>query len=471
MRWLPLILLLLFVQLAGAQNGTPTAPPSTPPQAPLQLSPQAAYDEAIRPLDIVRRAAQNWSDSELAALAVAVDLAKTSCLARTPDQFTGEELLAYARLCAFAQQWPPVKSAGTNYLITQSAAKPEDKLTGFPNLSLAYDYVIQASLHLNDPTNAFGTAQTMLRTVPYDDLASDATNAVVRYVQLIQTDQAIVLLRQRQPLILALLKSHVPPTTTAAPTTHPPATIYGLYADAIALPAMQQFANDPNAAAASYAELEAAMPGNLSPDDAILTARLRRQYRLLGSPLPNIPASAWLLDPSFAVPTDLNTKFGAGSIFLLFPDWCAQCVATGQNFTAAATRLNKSGTYFYALLSQADPKPPVPKGPPKLSLKPGTSATTKAGKPAAKPETPHVDIQVSVKPIPAAILIGTPTLIVPMEILDTFVATDFPLIIATDHDGIVRYIRPAPDNAVVAGGLVDQIADRIMEQWPAAKAP
>ena len=69
-----------------------------------------------------------------------------------------------------------------------------------------------------------------------------------------------------------------------------------------------------------------------------------------------------------------------------------------------------------------------------------------------------MDIQVSVRPIPAVLLLNTPTLIVPMETLNTFVANDFPLIIATDHDGIVRYIRPASDNALVEGGLIDQIA-------------
>src|ERR1017187_7217389 len=201
----------------------------------------------------------------------------------------------------------------------------------------------------------------MLRTVPYDDLTSEATNATVLYVQLIHTDEAIVLLAQRQPLLLALLKAHAAPSAIQAQSAHPPLTIHDLYADAIALPAMLQFANRSKAAASAFAELEAAVPAGLSPDDAILTAGLRRQYLLLGSPLPQIPASAWLLDPTaFAVPGDLNTRFGASSIFLLFPDWCAQCVAAGQRFMPAAARLNKSGVYFYALLAQADPKPPIP---------------------------------------------------------------------------------------------------------------
>ena len=465
MRRLSILLLLLCPGIAVAQ-----APPQSPAPPP-QLSPQAAYDQAVRPLDIVRGAAQNWSDSELAALAVAKDLAKASCLARKPDQFAGEELLTYARLCAFAQQWLYVKKAGTNYLIAWRTAKPEDRLTGFPSLSLAFDYVIQSSLHLDDPVNAFGTAQTMLRAVPYDALASDATNGTVRYVQLIHTDEAIELLAQRQPLLLALLKA--PTTPAAAPAQNPPPslTIHDLYADAVALPAMLQFANRPKVAEAAFAELEAALPANLSPDDAILTADVRRQYLLLGAPLPPIPASAWLLDTAaFALPRDLNHSFGAASIFLLFPDWCAQCVAAGLNFKPAATRLNRDAVYFYALLAQADSKPPTPKEAPKLPLKSTASTAAKGVKAPAstgsKPAMPHVEVEVGVKPVPSELLLGTPTLIVHTETLNTFVANDVPLIVATDHSGIVRYLRPAPDNALVQGGLIDQIAARILEQWP-----
>jgi hypothetical protein len=50
--------------------------------------------------------------------------------------------------------------------------------------------------------------------------------------------------------------------------------------------------------------------------------------------------------------------------------------------------------------------------------------------------------------------------------VNTFGATDFPLIVVTDHRGIVRYIQPAPDNALVHDGLVDQLALRVAEQWP-----
>lgn len=473
MRWHSALLLLLCVHLASGQSAAPPAP-STAPQAAPQLSPQAAYDEAVRPLDIVRRASVNWSDVELAALDVAIGEAKGACMARKPGQFAGEDLIAYARLCTLAQMWPQVQSAGTNYLVAYNAASPADRQTGFPNLSMAFDYVVQASLHQNNATNAFGTAQAMLRTVPYDDLASDAVNATVRYVQLVHTDQALVLLKQRQPQLLALIKACATP---AVPVTSPPVqpqrtpmSIHALYSDAIALPAMLQFADQPEDAASSIAELDAALPTTLSPDDAILTAASRRQYHLLGSPLPRIAASAWLLDRAFALPHDLNTKYGSASVFLLFPDWCAQCVAMSPQFFGAVTRFNTSAVYFYALLAQADPKPPRPLDAPSLTPKPLAQSAAKIARPAtpggAKPELPHVEMQVAAKPVPAQLLMGTPTLIVPPETLNTFVATDFPLLIATDHNGIVRYIQTAPDNALVPGGLAEQIVDRITDQWP-----
>jgi hypothetical protein len=375
--------------------------------------------------------------------------------------------------------WPQVQSSGTNYLVAYNAASSADRQTGFPNLSMAFDYVVQASLHQNNSTNAFGTAQAMLRAVPYDDLASDAVNATVRYVQLVHTDQALALLKQRQPQLIALIKAGATPAVpvTAAPSVQPPRpamSVHALYADAIALPAMLQFADQPEAAASSIVELDAALPTDLSPDDAILTAASRRQYRLLGSPLPKIAASAWLLDRAFALPHDLNTKFGSASVFLLFPDWCAQCVAMSPQFFGAVTRFNTSAVYFYALLAQADPKPPPRLDAPSLTAKPPAQGAAKTARPSiaggTRPELPHVEMQLSAKPIPAQLLMGTPTLIVPPETLNTFVATDFPLLIATDDKGIVRYIQTAPDNALVPGGLAEQIADRIMEQWPPPSA-
>ncbi|WP_158821484.1 hypothetical protein [Granulicella sp. S156] len=451
---LPVLLLLFCPCLAFAQTASQPEPQSAP-----QVSPQAAYDQAVRPLDITRRAAQNWSEIELDALAVATDQAKASCSARNPGQYTGEDLLAYAHLCAFARRWQPVLIAAKKYLDAQREAPPETKLTGFPNLSEAFDYEIQANIQLKSYVDALLNARTMLETVPYDVYASEATDSTIRYSQLIDASDTFELLAQRQPILLSLLKANAASNPAATSSPNPPLPIHILYAEAIALPAMQQFMNQPKSAATSFAALEAALPANLSSEDVDLIAESRRQYLLLGSPLPGIHASASLLDHSFAAPQDLDTNFGAATVFVLFQDWCAQCITSALHFGTAATNLKQqnSAVRLYGLLAQADPKPPAPKAPPKPAIKPTLSGDSK---------TLHQDIQLAIKPTAAALLVGTPTLLVPVETINTFVATDFPLVVVTDHNGIVRFIQPADENAIIPGGLIEQVVAHVLQRWP-----
>jgi hypothetical protein len=75
----------------------------------------------MRPLEITRRAITNWSDAETTALAIAVKRATEACSARTPSQFTGDDLIAYARLCALGQQWPTVLMSATSYITSTDA--------------------------------------------------------------------------------------------------------------------------------------------------------------------------------------------------------------------------------------------------------------------------------------------------------------------------------------------------------------
>jgi hypothetical protein len=74
----------------------------------------------------------------------------------------------------------------------------------------------------------------------------------------------------------------------------------------------------------------------------------------------------------------------------------------------------------------------------------------------------------AVKPTPDALLLGTPTLIVPNETLNSFAATDFPLVIATDHNGVIRTIQLAPDNTLAPDGFIYQLVRHILANWPPA---
>jgi hypothetical protein len=113
--------------------------------------------------------------------------------------------------------------------------------------------------------------------------------------------------------------------------------------------------------------------------------------------------------------------------------------------------------------------PPV--SAPKEVQKPVAKAAGSSIKPFAgeKPDIPHNELQLDVKPTPAALLAGTPTFAVPANTLDKFAASDFPLIIVADRDGIIRVIQPANETVVYPGGQIDQFADHVSQLWPAPK--
>jgi hypothetical protein len=438
-----LFLSLLLTAFATAQS----APAPTIPQ----LSPQSAYDQVMRPLEITRRSIANWSDSETAALAIAIKQATEACNARTPDQFTGDDLIAYARLCALGQQWPTVLTAATRYITSPDASRPQ--------LAQAYAYQVGATLHINDPKAILADSVAMLNTVPYTSITDETLNGALHYLQLAFTSDALTLYAARQPILLAALRNPRPSTTAIA--TEMPVPIHALYADGLAFAALQQFAGDPQAAAKTVAELDAALPAMLEPDDSIPIGETRRQYALLGTPLPAIPFTLSLF--SVGETPRINTNYGSSTVLFLFPDWCAQCVRLAQQILPTLFRVSENEVHLYALLAQ--PAPPVaapPKGPPKptfAKLKPSSNEP-------APPEPPKTA---------AEQLRGTPTLIVPPATLAQFAATDFPLLIATDSKGIIRFIQPASETALNPGDFLDQITMHIAKQWskqtPSATTP
>jgi len=438
------------------------------PQATPQLSPQSAYEQATRPLEITRRSIENWSESETAALAVAVKQAKEQCSSRTPSQYTGEDLIAYARLCALGQQWPSVQEAARLYLDATHRTGPEAKpAPAFPGLPQAYAYMVDSSLHLNDAATALVAAREMLRTVPYTDLTSQVTNGTIRYIQLVQTADALSLLSQRQTILLSLLRSA---TTPNPAETQQPLPLHTIYADAIALAALQQFANDPKAAAATVSELDAALPSNLSTDDSILIAESRRQYALLGTKAASITPFVYLLHPSGPSYRRIETNLGGATALLLFPDWCAQCIRMGSQFLPAFFRMGQFDVRFYALLAQATP-PPTP-APAPAPEKPKSAASSKAKTFLASATAPSgsTDPSPTQPKTPAELLLDTPTFVVSNDTLTRFAVNDFPFLIVTDHEGIIRFLQPASENVLVPGDLADQVIKRILEQWPVPSA-
>ncbi len=170
---------------AGAQGATGLA------------SPEAAYEQAIAPVDITHRAISNWSDAETGALAVAVRQAQDACAARGSVVYAGDALIGYARLCALGQQWPTVVGAATAYLHGADPAKPK--------MAQAYGYLVEGALRMNDERAALKNGLDMLGAVPYTTLTDDVMSEALRYLQLAFTADALVLAGVRERSVVKLL--------------------------------------------------------------------------------------------------------------------------------------------------------------------------------------------------------------------------------------------------------------------------
>ena len=433
---LSLLLLLITSTALAAQTSATQLP----------LSPEAAYNQAVAPVEITHRSIANWSDIEIAALGTAVIQAKQACFDRASITYTGDDLISYAKLCAFGQQWPVTLKAATMYIKSADTAKPQ--------LTQAYAYQIQAELNLKDEQAALSSALDMLQAVPYGQLTDEVITSSINYLQIAFPYDALVLQNIRQPILLRLLRASQT-QTPPPPGTPSPVPPHTLFEHALVNASLQQYINQPQAAASVVTNLNAATPTNLSPDEAIPIATARRQYALVGTHLSPITISTALSTPSAAA--RINPDFGSSTVLILFPPWCAQCIRMAHSIAPTLQRLSEKNIHIYGLLAD-NPPPPAPKPIPATHYRRPTQSQRETLAALDKPEPPSAADQ----------LRGTPSLVVAPSTLNDFAADDFPFLIATDHDGIIRLLLPAvPDNAFVVGGTIDQLTTQITKEWPA----
>jgi hypothetical protein len=385
----------------------------------------------MHPLEVTRHSIANWSDIEIQSLKVAIERATIACKARDPKTFTGDALVDLAHLCALGLEWPAVVQSTTLYIAADEPSKPL--------LNQAYAAQIDAELHLKDEASALAGAEAMLRLMPYDALAAEVVDEAITYMQFVHTTDALALDTLREPLLLAQIRGrNTPPDPAAAPapaSSYPPQSINYLYSTGLGFAALQQLAGRPEAARATVAALDAALPAGLTPDDTLPIAAARKRYALLGQPLPAITMLA-----SLAMPNKLPELPAPHAItsLLLFPDWCAQCVRMGGQFPQSVFLVEKHEAYFYGLFAETMPHP--------------QRAPSNDGTPP--------------KPTPRELLSETPTVVVPPSVIDQFAAADFPFLIIADSHGIIRVLQPVDQDALQSGDTLDTAVARVGAQFP-----
>ena len=411
---------------------------STSPSNPfLNLSPGAAYREAMQPVEVVHRSIANWSSSEQASLAIAVKNGSVACSAHPASEYFGEDLVDLARLCDLGLNWPATLEATGRYLGDSKNLSQRGE---------AYALTIDAELRLKDESSALRDAKAMLEALPYDATTASASDEALDYMELRYTADAIALAAKREPLLLAALGRQVPSVDeekARRPSATP--TVAGLYQQATRLATLQQLNGELAQSELTVKTLNDAFSSPVSIDDRLAIERIVRQYHLLGQPLASLALSA-SLDGTRHLPQ--IPSHDAITVLLVFPDWCAQAIHLAEAIPKGVFTVEKHEASMYGVLVE----------------------TVEQTKPSS-PLTWAIDASRNFNPAYAeAYLRGTQTVAVTSRLLTSLNTLELPLLIGLDQNGIVRYTGVPDDNALQPGQTVDSVVSLIGKHWVKATA-
>ncbi len=368
----------------------------------------------MHPLDVVRTSLDNWSDTELGALAVGVHKAAEGCAQGKPEDYSGDDLYDYARLCSLGQNWGEANNAATRYIDSHAE----------PHRAQAYALTMNALVHLGSNQLAYQTAIVMLEGLPYDAEVAYAIRYLKDVLERGGDSEAMDLATTEHPAIVDALKKGAALTAAHGDAVM---SVGALYESAMEKAFWERFDASDGKAATTVADCDAALANvaALTDDDRQLIASVRIQYGLLGKHLPEIKVLRSLQGEKARAQIDPN--YGQATVLVLFPDWCPQCRKMMKTLTAFAVANGHTPIHAYGLMFAEDP---------------GGAANT-SHEDAAK------DVQ------------GTATLLVAPETAKAFGAVDYPLAVVVDHAGTVRYVGVIPANAFDGNGYMERVLTRM----------
>jgi thiol-disulfide isomerase/thioredoxin len=395
-------------------DNTPNPAPASLPVPPASIPtdrPGVIYKEAMHPLEVVRQSLDNWSDSELAALHLGMQMAREACDKMNPEDFNNDDLYDLAHLCAFGQDWNPANTAAQRYIAGKA---PEHR-------AQAYAISVGAFVHLNAVDLALGTTQEMLEREPYDAEVAYTLRYMKDELETKGNPKALELAAEEHPKIIDALSKGTP-----LKAAHGDAMVSTglLYEMAIEAAFFARYAGDDAQAAALLGDVERALPQN-----AVVTAEDRQeidgvnlQYHLLGTSLGHIPVIRSSKSPS--AKTQIGPNFGAATVLVVFPDWCVQCKKMLPEMARFSSANAEKPIYTYGLIFSQN----------------GEKTAT----------------------IPQKEPLGADTIEISQETARGFGITDYPLGIVVDHAGVIHFIGVLPSDAFNDDGYVGKILTRIV---------
>jgi len=402
----------------------PSPPPPTDqtlaspqPPVPAREAPGAIYKDAMHPLELVRASPDNWSEAELAALAVGMQRAREACDAAKPDDYQGEDLYDLAHLCAFGQEWSPANVAALQYVASREK----------PHQIQALAISVSALVHINALDLALATTRGLLR-YPYDAEVAYTVRYMKDTLEHAGSPEALALADEERAAIVQELSQPGPLKAASGDAT---ISTGALYASAMELAFLNRFAGKSDAAAAAAADADAALQKltAIPAEDQLEIDQVRTQYQLLGTHLPNVHPTRTLQSAS-AKPR-IDPDFAAATVLVLFSDWCIECRELVKTMTKFAAESSNAPIHVYGLLYSED----------------SLAGPQGAGK------VLHAENE--------KYLAGTPTLEVPAQTAQTFGVADYPLGVVLDRSGTIRFIGVLPSDAFDKNGYISKVLERV----------
>ena len=334
----------------GQTPPAPAPPPPSPttdqtpasPQTPVPAreAPGAIYQDAMHPLAVVRASLDNWSEAELAALAVGIQRAREACDAAKPDDYRGEDLYDLANLCAFGQDWSPANEAAQKYMASKAQAHETQAMA----------ISVRALAHIGATDLALNTTYGLLH-FPYDADVAYTVRFMKDSLEHAGSPDALALAGEEHAAIVQALSQPGPLTAAGSDAA---ISTGALYASAMELAFLNRFAGNSDAAAAAAADADAALQKltAIPAEDQQEIDEVRTQYHLLGTHLPNVHAIRTLQSASAKPRIDPN--FGKATVLVLFSDWCIECRELVKTMTKFAAANSNAPIHVYGLLYPED---------------------------------------------------------------------------------------------------------------------
>ncbi|QEE30942.1 hypothetical protein FTW19_24835 [Terriglobus albidus] len=392
-----LILLLSLVTPLFAQH-----PEDTTPERP----PSIVYDQTMHPFDTTRADANNWSETELAALGTAVHEASHECERLEKTAYEGEELFSLARLCGVGLNWPGAYSASVRYV------RVEDGKPAPEHVAQGYYLLVQSLLNLQRLSDVVTTLDEISKKLPLNAQTAAVFDLAIDGLSVPQLNFALKAAATYQPLLLECIHN----SCDGLSATQAQVRAY----TNLSLLRNAQKISDANTGLAVLDAVIAEHKTPPSPAETYVADMARRRYLALEKPFPKATP---LPRPKGNTGNTIYTAPAASAnLYLFVPETCGGCKALLQQTGTMSKGLNDRATVRIALLHSEIPADPA-------ALQPLSSFSAA---------------------------------LVPEEFVRGLGITDTPAIVVTDKQDRVRFISSVDTNWFIANGRALLVLDRVV---------